>query len=101
MPRAGCCRHRTGNKDRLLLGRKVLNLSQLWELRCWHSSQRCKWQHKSMLFTPVALATAYSNGRDWQPDPTEDDAVAIKLNCLQVVRFNFELGGRGGVMGEH
>lgn len=53
-----------------------------------------------MLFTPVALATAHSNGRDCQSDLEEDDAVAIKWNCLQVVRFNFELGGRGGVMGE-
>lgn len=25
----------------------------------------------------------------------EDDAVAIKSNCLQVVRFNFELGAKG------
>ena len=25
----------------------------------------------------------------------EDDAVAIKLNCLQVVGFNFELRGKG------
>lgn len=53
------------------------------------------WQHKSVLFTPVALATAHCNGRDWQADPAEDGAVAIKLNCLQVVRFNFKLGEKG------
>lgn len=29
----------------------------------------------------------------WQLDPVEDDAVAIKSNCLQVV--NFELGKMG------
>jgi len=79
----------------MLLGTKALNPCQLWELGYWHSSQRCMWQHKSMLFTPVALATAHSNGRDWQSGPAEDDAVAMKLNCLQVVRFNFELGEKG------
>lgn len=33
----------------------------------------------------------------WQLDPAEDDAVAIKSNCLQVVNFELEKMGWGDV----
>lgn len=33
--------------------------------------------------------------RHWQRAPAGDAAVAIKSNCLHVVRINFELGGQG------